>query len=172
MLTIILGLVFGIACFRFSYTCIMHFVTKTLILLLGLTIIILSLNYGFLGDSRHHNEWELYNETPLVTLYNSTASKGYGGLFYVSVSADNVYTYRYEIDSEFGSKKSKSYIVATLNSNDKLVIETEDPECTKPVLQHYIRTNKKSIWTFGLERNDIYDFHVPEGSIIKDVTLK
>ena len=116
-----------------------------------------------------YTEWELINETELITLSNGMASGG-TGLIYVSLSTDSTYTYRYEINSEFGTETSKEYQTETLNGSN--VIEVEDPNCKTPVIRIYQREGKRSIWTFGLFNTQYkYVFYVPEGTIYKEVKL-
>lgn len=115
-----------------------------------------------------YGEWELVNETELVSLSNSTVTEG-GGVIYVSMSAENTYTYRYKISSEFGTETSTEYEVDTISGN---VIESEDKNCEVPVLKEYVRKGKMTIWTFGLGREEKYVFYVPENTIAKDVKLK
>ena len=93
------------------------------------------------------------------------------GLVYVSLSADNAYTYRYEIDSEFGTETGKTYKTQTLVGED--VEEVEDPNCKQAVVRVYQREGKKSIWTFAFWTKETkYIFYVPEGTISKEVKLK
>lgn len=115
-----------------------------------------------------YHEWELKEETELVSLSNSTVTEG-GGIIYVSLSGENTYTYRYEISSEFGTETSTEYEVGTISNN---VIESEDKNCEVPVLRTYVRKGKATIWTFGLGKEIKYVFYVPEGTIQKDVKLK
>lgn len=56
--------------------------------------------------------WKVIKESELVSLSNSTISGG-AGCIYVSLSADNSYTYRFEVDSMFGTESSKEYKTAT-----------------------------------------------------------
>ncbi len=117
-----------------------------------------------------YKEWRLTEETELVTLSNGLASGG-TGLVYVSLSADNAYTYRYEIDSEFGTETGKTYKTQTLVGED--VEEVEDPNCKQAVVRVYQREGKKSIWTFAFWTKETkYIFYVPEGTISKEVKLK
>lgn len=110
-------------------------------------------------------------KTELVSLSNSTISGG-AGCIYVSLSADNSYTYRFEVDSMFGTESSKEYKTATIVNNDN-VTELEDTNCQTPMLIEYERTAKKSIWTFGLLNSETaYVFNVPEGTISKEVKLR
>lgn len=92
-------------------------------------------------------------------------------MIYVSLSADNAYTYRYEIDSEFGTEMGKTYKTQTLVGKD--VEEVEDPNCEKAVVRVYQREGKRTIWTFALGMEETkYIFYVPEGTISKEVKLK
>lgn len=117
-----------------------------------------------------YKEWRLTEETELVTLSNSLTSGGVG-MIYVSLSADNAYTYRYEIDSEFGTEMGKTYKTQTLIGKD--VEEVEDPNCEKAVVRVYQREGKRTIWTFALGTEETkYIFYVPEGTISKEVKLK
>ncbi len=133
--------------------------------------IVLSIHLGLFCPISGYNDWELIKETELVSLSNASASGG-SGFIYVSLSADNAYTYRFEVDSAFGTSSSKEYKTATIINSDNDVIEVEDSECQKPVLMEYGRTAKKSIWTFGLASDETsYVFYVPEGTISKEIKL-
>ena len=117
-----------------------------------------------------YQEWELVKELELVTLSNDLSSGGTGAI-YVSLSANNAYTYRYEIDSEFGTQTSKEYQTNTLSS--KNVVEVEDPNCETAVIREYYREGKRSIWTFATFAEETkYVFYVPEGTISKEIKLK
>lgn len=135
--------------------------------LLGFLIILAGIVIGVFMPT-DYKEWELIDRTEIVTLSNSTATQG-GGFLYVSVSAENVYTYRYEIDSELGTDSSTEYEVDTISGN---VIESEDPNCKVPELLKYRRKGKATIWTFGVGSDTKYVFHVPQGTISHEVQLK
>ena len=64
-------------------------------------VVIVAGGIGLFYPIKGYTDWQLVKETELVTLSNSVASQGSGRMFYVSISADNVYSYRYEIESEF-----------------------------------------------------------------------
>lgn len=114
------------------------------------------------------NDWEFQNEIELVSLSNSVETSI--GHLYAVRSSDNVYLYRYKIDSEFGTPTSTNYTTSIVKGN---VEEIEDPKCEIPVLRIYKRTAKASIWTFALSGEDTkYVFYVPEGTIQKEVKLK
>ena len=106
-----------------------------------------SLVIGLFYPAKGFTDWQLVKETELVTLSNSVASQGSGRMFYVSISADNVYSYRYEIESEFKTEGSKSYKVDTVR--------------------------KMSIWSFAFLSDETrYVFRVPKGTISREVALK
>lgn len=130
--------------------------------------VLAAIYFSFVPISGYY-DWELAEETELVSLSNGLAS-GSKGFIYVSLTADNTYTYRYEIDSDFGTTTSKEYKTQTLVNEN--VEEIEDPNCTTPVIREYSQKAKRSIWTFALgQTNYKYIFYVPEGTISKDVKL-
>lgn len=131
-------------------------------------ILIVAIVLGLFLPISGYKDWELMKETELVSLSNSLAS-GSNGFVYVSLTADNAYTYRYEIDSDFGTTTSKEYKTKTLVNEN--VEEIEDPNCTSPVIREYSQKAKPSIWTFALGQDYKYVFYVPEGTISKDVKL-
>lgn len=164
MLTIIIGIVLAvIILFVFIPRCKdpNGFAAIFLLLLAGSFLIGTSAISGY-------EEWELMEETELISLSKDVASGG-TGFVYVSLSADNVYTYRYEINSEFGTETSKEYKTTTLT--DKDVEEIEDPNCEVPVIRVYQRDAKRTIWTLGWATETKYVFYVPEGTISKEVKL-
>lgn len=166
MLTIIIGIILSII-----LTAILWEVSNSMSFLLGVFGILISICFGLFFPFSGYKDWKLIKETKLVSLSNSTVSGG-TGLVYVSLSADNSYTYRFEVDSTFGNKSSKKYKTATI-VNDNNITEIEDSKCQEPILMEYKRTAKKSIWTFGLLSNETsYVFNVPEGTISKDIKLK
>ena len=165
MLTIVLGiLIVLLIVFLFTYfTNMSSFLVATIAMWSMMGILYLGLFCLLSG----YNDWRLVEETPLVSLSNSTATEGKGNLIYVSISAENVYSYRYKIESEIKTENAKTYKVDTKSEADGKITETEDIDCKLPSLRHYTRTYKKSIWTFGLGHDNLYDFYVPEGTIAK-----
>ena len=123
---------------------------------------------GLFAPLSGYTDWEPTFRKDLVSLSNSTVG-GAEGFIYVSVSSSNVYTYRCEIDSEFGTENSTEYKTATVDGS--YVIEVEDDTIENPYLQVYTRNGKRSIWTFALTSETKYVFYVPSGSIAKDVHL-
>ena len=132
-------------------------------------ILVAAIVLGLFLPVSGYKDWELAEEIELVSLSNGLAS-GSKGFIYVSLTADNTYTYRYEIDSDFGTTTSKEHKTQTLVNEN--VEEIEDPNCTTPVIREYSQKAKRSIWTFALgQTNYKYIFYVPEGTISKDVKL-
>ena len=164
MLSIILGIVLGII---FLFVLARLNADANVATIICVLIILGGIGVG-LSPISGYKEWELKQETELISLSNDIAYGG-TGLVYVSLSADNVYTYRYEINSEFGTETSREYKTATLTGNG--VEEIEDPNCEVPVIRVYKRDAQKTIWTFGLASEAKYVFYVPEGSISKEVKL-
>ena len=167
MLTIVIGIIVTVLITYF----LMTITDDALVFLIVVIGVFLSGFLGLFAPFNGYNDWELIKETELVSLSNASVSGG-TGFIYVSLSADNTYTYRFEVDSTFGTKSLKEYKTATI-VNDDNVIEIEDPACQKPMLMEYNRTAKKSIWSFAfLADQTSYVFYVPEGTINKDIKLE
>ena len=117
-----------------------------------------------------YGEPEIVSTTELVGLRDETTLEGTGGLFYVSVSGTNSYTYYVEIDSKYASNSQKAYECKTI-SNDKVVI-VEDDTYTDAKMVTYVRYGNKSFWTFAAGAKQYeYVFYVPTGTIARDVSL-
>lgn len=118
-----------------------------------------------------YKDEELVKEIELVSLSNSISTEG-KGLIYVSITGENSYLYRYEVDSKYGTKTSKEYVVETISKKDGNIVEVEDPNCKKAVIQKFVKKSKITIWSFGFgESETTYIIYVPEGSIAKDISL-
>ena len=105
-----------------------------------------------------YEEWEFDSKKEIVALSNNTETEE-GGLLYVSVSAKNEYTYRYEINS---TDTITYYKTNTILGN---VIEMEDINCKVPELIVEKRKGKVTMWSLGLNTDIRYIFHVPYGTI-------
>ena len=133
-------------------------------LIIGITAILV----GIFVPVQGYEESEFVKETQLVSLSNDTVSQGSKGIFYVSISADNVYSYRYEVDDNYGLS-GKAYKVGTVSKN---VTEVESSECKVPVLKVYNKKGKKGLFTFAAFTDETeYVFYVPEGTIVKEISL-
>ena len=143
-------------------------INDTIFSVIFVGVILSSLVIGLFYPAKGFTDWQLVKETELVTLSNSVASQGSGRMFYVSISADNVY---YEIESEFKTEGSKSYKVDTVSGDN--VEEIEEANSSKAILQEYHRKGKMSIWSFAFLSDETrYVFRVPKGTISREVALK
>lgn len=165
MLTIIigavvaLGLIFLGASQRDDSGAILFYATAV-ILVFSVFIVLFVPVAGF-------NEPELVEEIELVSLNNSVASEGRGGLFYVSVTAENVYSYRVEVPNT-SEKEGKMYELKTVKGNVK-ELETDT---AKAVLRVYKAKPKRWLWTFAIGASETsYVFVVPYGSITHEIAL-
>lgn len=164
MLTIVISLVIGLALLK-----LMLEFGETHLAALTCILILLCILSGILENpfNSKYQPKEKIGEIPLVSLSNSTENVG----FYVQLSTNNVYSYRYKVDSEFGTETSNNYVTRTLSGSN--IIESEDPNCTSPALQIFKRKAKITIWSFGLlDSETTYVFYVPEGTISKETKLK
>jgi len=126
---------------------------------------------GLWSPAKGYTESILIDEVELVTLSNNIASQASGGLFYVSVSPTNVYSFRYEVEDKY-NLGGKHYETDTLTNN---VTEVESKECKKPVLKIYEKKPIKNKWiSFSISSAPIkeYVFYVPEGTKQKEINLK
>ena len=116
-----------------------------------------------------YKEKVMIEEIELVSLDTSVVSEGSGTMFYVSVSAQKVYSYRFEKENDTGIP-GRLYETETVSGN---VEELESAECKKPVLLVYNHEAKGKFWfsLFAADKKS-YLFYVPEGTILKDVVLE
>lgn len=130
MLIIILGI---LLCLALIWVDIHFEVGSDYIIEICCVILLAAIAIGlFVPIKGMEDKAKLISETELVSLNNTVTSEGAGILLYVSVNASNVYSYRYEVENEFGN--GKSYKVGTVSSN---VTEVEEPNCEVPVLKKY-----------------------------------
>ena len=148
LIAIIIAAIFIVFAFRSSDTA-----DSVGLICMAIVVIIGGLILGIFIPTEYE-EWEVYNTTEIVTLSNSTVTEG-GGFLYVSVSGENVYTYRYEIDS---TGIITDYKTGTISGN---IVEREDINCKVPELIEERRKGKVTIWSFGLIHDTRYLFHVP-----------
>lgn len=159
LIAIIIAAIFIIFAFRSSDSAISNG-----LIWIAILVFICGLMLGICIPTEYE-EWKVYNTTEIVTLSNSTVTEG-GGFLYVSVSGENVYTYRYEINR---TDTITDYKTDTISGN---VVEREDINCKVPELIKERRKGKVTIWSFGLIPDTRYVFHVPYGTISHEVKLK
>lgn len=115
-----------------------------------------------------YNEKQLETKIQLVSLGTDITSTGSGSRRYVTISGEKVYTYRYEVENTT-ELSGTMYKTDTVSGN---VEEIESAECNTPMLYIYVEKTKNS-WWFSVYTQDRYSyvFYVPEGTIVRDVTL-
>ena len=170
MLWIIGGIIVAVVLFWFACDFIDSEVLAHIFIVLTVVSFFFGIFWGLFGEPIAYRDPVLVDEIELVSLNNTVSSEGGGNMFYVSVSASNVYTYRYEVKDKY-NLGGKSYETDTKSNN---VTEVESKECTKPVLKVYERKPKRSwiTFAFGHSPKTEYVFYVPEGSIQKEIVLK
>ncbi len=117
-----------------------------------------------------YKDWNVYKERELVLLPDDVANSNDVSNYYISLSSDGIYTYKYKVDDSSNDKSDDDpYKVATLSNNDKKITVIEQKDCDKPVLIIYRKeTAFDFIFTFAPDKYS-YSFVVPEGSINKYV---
>ena len=124
---------------------------------------------ALLGNTNNYNEKALVSTQPLIALSDGVSSSG-GGLFYVSISANNMFTYYTEVESEYTTENATSYVSRTVPGS--LTVIVEEKNNTEPRLLVYEQTGKKSFWYFHVPRTITeYVFYVPEGTIQRNIAL-
>lgn len=143
---------------------------STVVANIGTVIVLAALVLGLFLPTGYKDE-ELVEEIELVSLSNSTSAEG-EGIIYVSITGENSYSYRYEVDSKYGTTTSKEYVVETISKKNGNIVEVEDPNCEKAVIQRFVKKSKITIWSFGFGGSETtYVIYVPEGSISKEISL-
>lgn len=167
MLTIIIALAVSFGLMWLTFNTVEKEVVFTILGTCALAIFLFFIPFGLFSTVSGYKEPELIKEIELVTLSNSTASVSKGTCLYVEVSANNVYSYRYEVPNTSGVE-GNMYEVATVSENVKEVETNTD----KAVLRIYESKGKMSVWTFAIGRDKVsYVFIVPKGSISHSVAL-
>lgn len=118
-----------------------------------------------------YTETKVISEIELVSLSNTIASEGGGNLYYISINAENVYSYRCEVDAKAPVGKDKAYEVFTISEDEDVFIqEVEITDGSKPRLVKY-ESVAKANWLHLKNTKEVYVFFVPEGSITRTITL-
>lgn len=165
MLCIIIGIIIGVILIRLSLLIHQKDLSKC-IFELGILGILVGIGLGMFLQTKLTENILIY-ETEIVSLKNSVSSERSN--IFVSVSAENIYSYRYEVETDIGTGTSTEYKLETISGN---VIESEDPNCKVPVYRKYKQKAKVTWWSFGLGYEKItHVFYVPEGTISRNVNL-
>ena len=121
------------------------------------------------GNDTNYNEKTVVSTQPLIALSDGLSYSG-SGLFYISISADNTFTYYAEVETEYTTENSNSYISKSVPGSMSVVVEEKNN--TQPRLLVYKQTGKKSFWYFNVPPTITeYVFYVPVGTIQRNIIL-
>lgn len=116
-------------------------------------------------------ETKVVSEIELVSLSNTMASEGGGNLFYISINAENVYSYRCEVPAKAPVGQDTAYEVFTISEDEDVFIqEVEIIDGSKPRLVKYESIAEANLLHLRDTKN-VYIFYVPKGSITREYDL-
>ena len=101
MLWIIGGIIVAIVLFWFAGEFIDSEILAEILIILTVVSFFFGIFWGLFGEPIAYRDPVLVDEIELVSLNNTVSSEGEGNMFYVSVSASNIYTYRYEVKDKY-----------------------------------------------------------------------
>lgn len=167
MLTIIIGAAVVLGLLFLALDILQGESLAIILLVFALVVAMESICISLFAPVAGFNEPELVEEIELVSLNNSVMSEGRVGLFYVSVTAENVYSYRVEVPNT-SENEGKMYELKIVKGNVK-ELETDT---TKAVLRVYKAKPKRWLWTFAIGASETsYVFVVPYGTITHEIAL-
>jgi len=140
-------------------------VIVTVIVFLG---IFSGITGGLLPDS--FDEPEIHSITELVSLSDQTISAG-RGLFYISITGTNSYSFYVEVENTYGDSSSRAYRNQTITGKDVTIVENDEFAEGKLVIYKFLP--KKDFWSFRCWQVPKYEyvFYVPTGTITRDIQL-
>ncbi|MBE5812825.1 MAG: hypothetical protein E7314_04140 [Clostridiales bacterium] len=167
MFFILLGIALAVISFVVGVICNW---SETLISTVGAGLIVIGITVGVFVPVSGYEEKVSVEEIELVNLSDRTVSTG-GGVIYISVEANNSYSYYVEVESEFAEGDSKSYKNYVISGENVTIIE--DDSYTTPKLVKYEGKAKRSFWTFAAFcKPDVeYVFYVPTGTVVRNISV-
>ena len=118
-----------------------------------------------------YEEGKKVEEYELVSLRDEVASVGGGNWRYISIYAENAYTYYLETKVPASYGEGTTYKSYTLYGNNIFIME-DDKYIDNAKLVKYVAKPKNKFWTAVLVPDKVeYVFYVPEGSIVKNISL-
>ena len=142
---------------------------RMLLIIIAVVIVFVCLVVGLAVNTGGYYPAEEVQTYNLENLADQIASVGRGNLYYVSVSAQNVYTFYTRVNSEFEREGTKAYRSYSVSKNVTVI---EEEECSRPRMVEYLYKPKISFWSFGIDSQiTSYVFYVPEGTIIHEFSL-
>ena len=161
---VILVVVIVIMSFRFEWN-------GGLVPPLCLLILVMSLIIGVFMNTGGYRPMQEVKTYELQNLADRMTSSCSGSVFYVSIGAENTYTFYTEVDSEFKTDNSRAYVSKTISEKGDVTI-IEEKVCENPRLTVYCQEPIATFWSFGEEgRMTFYVFYVPEGTIVHEYAL-
>lgn len=107
----------------------------------------------------------------LVSLRDEVASVGGGNWRYISIYAENSYTYYLETKVPESYGEGITYKSYTISGGNVFIME-DDKYIDNAKLVKYVSKPKNKFWTAVFVGDKVeYVFYVPEGSIVKSVSL-
>ena len=138
---------------------------------LCLIIFLTSLLMGILMNTGGYRPIQEVKTYELQNLADRITSSGGGSVFYVSIGAENTYTFYTEVDSVFKTDESRAYVSKTVSGKGDVTI-IEEKMCENPRMTVYYREPIATFWSFGEEGGiTFYVFYVPEGTIVHEYAL-
>jgi len=117
-----------------------------------------------------YNEAKKVEEYELVSLRDDVTSVGEGDWKYISIYAENSYTYYLEIDLPESYGEGTPYKSYTISGKNVFIIE-DDKYIDDAKLIKYVSKPKNRFWNSGIEKSkEEYVFYVPTGSVVKNIS--
>ena len=143
----------------------------TLLLLLVMAIVIGISACIVSSINWKYEEGKKVEEYELVSLRDEVASIGDGNWKYISIYAHNTYTYYLETKVPASYGEGTTYKSYTLYGNNIFIME-DDKYIDNAKLVKYVSKPKNKFWTaVFVEEKVEYVFYVPEGAIVKSISL-
>jgi len=128
--------------------------------------------YGSIIDSIDwkYEEGQKVEEYEIVSLREEITSVGEGNRKYISIYAENSYTYYLETELPSSYGEGTPYEPFTI-SGEKVFIVEDDKYINNAKLIKYVCKPKNRFWNSGIKFSKVeYVFYVPAGSIVKNIS--
>ena len=118
-----------------------------------------------------YEEGQKVEEYELVSLRDEVSSVGEGNRRYISIYAENSYTYYLETEVPASYGEGTTYKAYTISGRNVFIME-DDKYIDDAKLVKYVLKPKNRFWSSGIVADKFeYVFYVPEGSIVKNISL-
>ena len=139
-------------------------------------VLLFGLLIGLYGTIINAIDWEYeegkkVEEFELVSLRDDVTSVSKGNRRYISIYAENSYTYYLEVELPESYGEGTPYKSYTISEKNVFIVE-DDKYIDNAKLVKYVRKPVENFWTsVVLVDKEEYVFYVPTGSIVKDISL-